>query len=217
VITTPELIDRLVGDAVPVRRLRPPVVRAGLWLVLAAVILGLLASLHGIRSDLFERLHQPIFVVGFAASLATGVLAAIASFIVSLPDRPRGWALLPLPTLFVWASTIGYGCLTDWIAVAPEGLGLGEAARCFLTLLVTSVPLSAAMLAMVRYAAPLRPAAVTMIGGLAVAAITSAALSLFHDIDATVMVLIWNVGAALLVVAFCGIVGRRMFARTGLT
>ena len=69
---TPDLIDALVECATPVRRLRPPLVRAGLWLALAAVILALLAVGHGVRADLVERLHQPVFAVSIAAALATG-------------------------------------------------------------------------------------------------------------------------------------------------
>jgi len=73
---------------------------------------------------------------------------------------------------------------------------LGETVRCFATLLITSVPLSLALLVMLRYAAFLRPTAVSVTGGLAVAAMTSFALSLVHDLDATVMVLVWNLGSA---------------------
>jgi hypothetical protein len=64
---------------------------------------------------------------------------------------------------------------------------------------------------MLRYAAPLRPTAATFMGSLAVAAITATALSLFHIIDATVMVLMWNFGTAILFLGLAGIFGRRMF------
>jgi hypothetical protein len=37
------------------------------------------------------------------------------------------------------------------------------------------------------------------LGGLAVAAVTSFALSLFHDLDATMIILIWNLGSAIVV------------------
>ena len=157
-------------------------------------------------------MQQPVFVVSIAASLATGILAAIASFIVSLPDRSRLWLLLPGPALVVWVSTIGYGCLTDWVSLQPEGIRLGEAARCFATLALTSVPLSLAMLFMLRYAALLRPTTVAAIGSLAVAAITSTALSLFHDLDATVMVLVWNLGVAALIVALGVALGEKTFS-----
>ena len=96
---TPDLIDTLVEYATPVRRLRPPLIRAALWLLFAALVLGLLAVVHGVRPDLAERLQQPIFVIGMFGALATGVLAAIASFKVSLPDGSRWWLLLPVPAL----------------------------------------------------------------------------------------------------------------------
>ena len=62
-----------------------------MWLVFAVFILGLLAVGHGVRADIQQRLQQPIFVLGMAASLVTGVLAAIATFMISLPDRSRLW------------------------------------------------------------------------------------------------------------------------------
>jgi hypothetical protein len=135
---TPDLIDALVECATPVRRLRPPLVRAGLWLGLAGVILALLAIGHGVRTDLAEHLQQPVFVVSIAATLATGILAAVAAFAVSLPDRSQWWLLLPAPALAVWVGTIGYGCLTDWVNIGPDGVHMGDAVRCFATLVLTS-------------------------------------------------------------------------------
>ncbi len=211
-ITTPDLIEALAANATPVRRLRPPLARATGWLSLAAVILALLAISHGARPDLAQRLQQPMFGVSIVASLLTGVLAAMASFLVSLPDRSRGWLLLPLPALVVWISTIGYGCLIDWVDFDAGTLRMGEAARCFATLVLTSVPLSLLMFVMLRHAAPLRPMPVALTGSLAVAAITASALSLFHEFDATVMILMWNLGAAALLVGLGALLGRKMFA-----
>ncbi|MGA7454898.1 MAG: NrsF family protein [Rhodoplanes sp.] len=154
-------------------------------------MLGLLAIFHGVRPDFAERLQQPVFFIGMLGTLATEILAAIASFKVSPPDGSRWWLLLPAPALMLWVSTISYGCLTDWVSMGPNDTRMGEAARCFATLLLTSMPLSIAMLAMLRYAALLRPTEVCTAGGPAVAAITSFALSLFHNLDATIMILVW--------------------------
>jgi hypothetical protein len=210
VTKTPDLIDTLVEDATPVRRLRPPLVRAGLWLAFAATVLGLIAIAHGVRSDFSDCMRQPLFVLGMLGALATGILAAVASFRLSLPDSPRLWIVLPLPALALWVVTIGYGCLTDWVSMGPDGIRLGEAIRCFATLLMTSVPLSIAMLVMLRYTALLRPIEVSVLGGLAIAAVTAFALSLFHDLDATVMILIWNLGSAALIAALGSLFGRSM-------
>ena len=208
-ITTPHLINLLAASAKPVRRLRPPLVRATLWLLLAALVFALLAVGHGLRGDFAQRVSQPAFVIGIVASLVTGILAAVASFSLSLPDRSRAWALLPLPALLLWISTVSYGCLTNWVSIGPDGMRMGEAARCFATLMLTGMPLSIALYVMLRHAAWLRPTAVTVTGGLAVAAMTATALSLFHDLDATVMVLVWNFGVAVVIVGMGWLLGVR--------
>jgi len=212
VITTPDLIESLVAGAKPVRRLRPPVARAALWLLFALAIVSLLAVSHGLRPDLGARLGQPLFVTGLAASLVTGVLAAFAAFIVSLPDRSRIWLLLPAPALALWVSTISYECLTEWVSIRPDGVSLGEAADCFATLVLTSVPLWLAVLLMLRHVALLRSAAAAVAASLAVAATTSTALALFHDMDASVMVLMWNLGTAALLVGLGSAFWERMFS-----
>jgi hypothetical protein len=156
------------------------------------------------------KLRQPTFVVGVAAALITAVLASTASFIASVPGRSRLWLWLPAPAVVVWMSTIGYGCLTDWVSIGPNGMSPGETARCFATLAITGIPLSLAMLLMLRYVARLAPTAIVMTGSLAVAAMTSAALSLFHPLDATVMIVMWNVGVAVVLMVFSGLYGRRL-------
>jgi len=77
-------------------------------------------------------------------------------------------------------------------------------------LVLTSLPLSLAMLMMLRYAALLRPTVTSAMGSLAVAAITATALSLFHTLDATVMILMWNVGTAMVFVGLGSLFGRKM-------
>ena len=211
-ITTPDLIDALAANLAPVRRLRPPVTRAACWLLLAALVLALLAVSQGIRPDLAQRLREPTFILGMSGALLTGVLAAVAAFMLSLPDRSRFCLLLPAPALVLWLSTIGYQCLTNWVSLEPNGIHLGETAQCFATLVLTSLPLSLAMLVMLRYAAPLRPIAVTLTGSLAVAAISATALSLFHELDATVMILMWNLGTAALFVGLGGALGGKVFS-----
>ncbi len=210
---TSDLIASLARDLPPVRRLRPPFVRAAGWLAVAFIVVAFLAVAQGIRQDLAMRLRDPAFALSMASSLLTGVLAALAAFQVSLPDRSRLWLLLPLPALVLWLSNIGYQCLTQWIAIGPEGVTMGEAARCFATLVLTGLPLSLLMLVMLRYTALLRPTAATLMGSLAVAAITASALALFHIIDASAMILMWNLGTAALFVGLSTLFGKGMLRR----
>lgn len=211
---TPDLIDALVDGATPVRRLRPPLVRAALWLLLAALLLVLIVAGHGPRPDIGDRLQQPVFVLSMIAALTTGILAAIASFQISLPDRSRLWLLLPAPAFAVWLSTIGYGCLSDWVSVGSNDNRIGETVGCFATLLLTSVPLSIAMLMMLRYAALVRPTESSAMSGLAIAAITAFSLSLVHDFDASLTILVWNLGVAVLIAGLACLFGRRMLEWT---
>ena len=126
------------------------------------------------RADLLERLQQPDFLASLVAALATGALAGLAAFMISIPGRSAAWILLPLPALAAWISTIGYGCIADWISIGPEGMQWGETARCFATVLLTSLPLGLALLIMLRHAALLRARAVAVTGGVAVAVASEA-------------------------------------------
>ncbi len=209
--TTPELIEALAAAGAPVRRLQAPLARFGHWTLIAGLVLLLLAVLHGVRPDLVQRLREPMFLLGLAGALGTGMSAAMAAFCLSLPDRARHWAWLPAPALLLWLSVIGYGCLTDWIVVAAGEVTWGATARCFATVVLTSVPLAMAMLFMLRHAALLWPTPIAMMGALAIAGVAATALAVLHSIDATLMVLLWNLGMAALIVGVARTFGRRMF------
>lgn len=207
---TSDLIDSLVADARPVKRLRAPVLRAAGWLLFAALILALIAIARGARPDLAHKLGEPLFAAGVTAAMLTGALAAVAAFIASVPGRSRRWLLLPVPALAAWMATIGYGCLTDWVRIGPEGISAGESLRCVATLALAGTPLSLVMLVMLRHVACLAPAPVAMTASLAVAALTAAALSMFHPIDASAMILIWNAGPAALFCVAGALCGPRL-------
>ena len=208
--TTPQLIDSLVRDLAPVRRLRRPALRSALWLGLAALVIALAAIVHGLRPDLAAQVAQADFLAPFGLALATGILAALAAFMASLPDRSRWWLLLPVPTLLLWLATLGQQCLTDWVATTPDGGTMpGITAKCFATLVLTGLPLQIGLMAMLRHAARLRPYLVTIVGGLAVAALTAAALRWMNEPDATLLVLVWNLAVAGAIVALLRHVGPK--------
>lgn len=211
---TSDLIRSLASNATPVRRLRPPLLRAIFWLALAAAIMALLTISHGLRPQFVEHMQTPMFATNMVASLLTGILATIATFFVSLPDRSRLWLLLPAPPLLVWLATIGYQCFNGWVPMPPGAVTMEAASNCLATLILTSLPLSLLMLVMLRYTAALRPTSVILMGSLAVSAITSTALSMFHPLDATAMILGWNFGTAVLFLAGAALFSRRITHKT---
>ena len=95
--TTGKLIERLVAEAKPVKRLKPPAIRAALRLVgvmaAAAIAVLFFSDLEAFR----RRIADPALMLELAATFATGAAAVLAAFNLSLPDRSRAWALLPLP------------------------------------------------------------------------------------------------------------------------
>ena len=209
-ITTPDLIESLVARAEPVRRLRPPLARAAVWLLFAGLMLVLMVAIKGLRPDLGLSLRQPGFATDVAAALATGILAAVAAFIVSLPDRSRLWLWLPVPALLVWIVNIGHSCLTTWVDLQP-GMHLGDETGCVAALVLTGTPLALTLLLMLRHTALFNPTPVAIVGSLAVAGITASLLPLFHNHDASVLILVWNLGIAALLTAAGGAFGRRVF------
>ena len=86
---------------------------------------------------------------------------------------------------------------------------IGETARCFATVLVMSLPLSLALFAMLRHGAPLREGTEALTGSLAVAAMSATAMSVFHSLDASAMILIWNLGTAGVIVVLGGSLGQK--------
>ena len=210
---TPDLIQALAARIRPVKPLASPGRRLCGWLLLAVAVAGLLAMGQGVRADLADELRKPWFVLALGAALATGVLAAAGCLVASLPDHSRRWLWLPALPAAVWVSTLSYGCLASWVSLDPASLEWREALTCLSTLLLTSVPLSLALFVLLRHAARLRPAPVTMTAGLAVSAITSATMSVVHQIDASVMVLAWNLGFAAILVAFDAAAGRWVLSR----
>ena len=208
---TDDLIAQLAAEVRPVRPLRPPLLRALFWLAIAVVVIGVVVTVVGIRPDFMEEMGETHYQLEWAGALLTGVLSAIAAFHVSLPDRPRAWALLPLPGLAFWLFSIGYGCMTDWVRLGPQGFAFGTSFFCFRSILLISLPLSVALLVMLRFAGSVRPVATIASAMLAASALSACGVSMFHGDEATLMVLVWHGGAVALLVGLGTLLNRRLF------
>jgi hypothetical protein len=133
-------------------------------------------------------------------SILTAVLAAVAAFELSLPDRSPKWALLPVPAALLWVGASGLGCLRDWFVPGTHDASLSEAKTCFFFILALSIPLSVLLVAMLRRAHSLWPNLTGAMGGLAVAGASATVLNLFHPYDAAATDLIVHVGAVVIVI-----------------
>lgn len=205
------LIDDLGADLRAVHRLDPPLRRAAAWLALVAatgLALAAVADLPGLARRLADG---PDLLLAVMGSATTAVLAAVAAFQLSLPDRhPAAWVLLPAPALGLWIVAAGAGCGRDWVVPHTHPATLHEARTCFAFIVGLSVPLSAAMVLMIRRACPIRPGLASAAGGLATAAAAATLLTLVHPTDASAADLAVHAGAVALVVGLNRALGGRL-------
>jgi hypothetical protein len=200
------LIDNLTRTAQPVRVLLPPRARAAIWLTVALPYIALVVYVVAPRPDLVEKLAQSRYLLEQAAALATGIAAATAAFATTIPGYSRRVVLLPLVPLAVWLGSLGQGCLQDWLQFGPSGLAFRPDWFCFPAIVLVGAAPAIAMAMMLRRGAPLAPYVSTALGGLAAAGLGNFGLRLFHMQDASLMVLVWQVGsvAVLTIAAACG-------------
>jgi len=207
-VKTDDLIARLVADSEPVRRLPPPALRTALWLAVALPCVAAIVLLATPRPDLAQKLADGRFQTEQIAAFATALAAAFAAFSAVVPGRPRWPLLLPLLPLGVWLASLGQGCAQILLRAGPEGLRIGWDPVCVPAIaLVGAVP-AAAIVVMLRRGAPVLPGAAVALGALAAAAVGNFGLRLFHDQDASLMVLVWQFGTVALLTALAGCAGR---------
>jgi hypothetical protein len=204
-----QLIGALAANLRPVRPLPPPALRTLLWLMLVAAVAAALATF----SDLAVMWHRItatsdmwLAVLGSIATMAT---AAFAAFELSLPDRSRAWALLPLPAAALWVGASGLGCMRAYVLPGTHVAALGEARDCLLFIIGLSVPLSATLIVMLRRAYSLAPPLTAAMAGLGSAAAAATSLNFFHPFDATATDLAVHAVAVAIVVAAAWAFGTR--------
>jgi hypothetical protein len=205
-----QLVQALGADLTPVRRLAPPAQRALLWLVTVAAVAIALASVSNLAAMGHRFAAAPDLGVAAAGSMLTAVLAAVAAFELSLPDRKPVWALLPLPAAALWICASGIGCLRQWVVADTHPASLGESENCLLFIFGLSIPLSILLIVMLRRGCSLRPNLTAVVGGLACASAAASLLNFIHPYDATASDLAIHAFAVGLVVLVSRIFGGRL-------
>lgn len=206
------LIQDLAADLRPVRRLQPPGLRALAWLAAVGASAAALAAVSNLGAVRDRLMAVPDMWLALAGSAATAVLAAVAAFQLSLPDRRPAWALLPLPAAALWFAASGLGCLRNWALPGVHPASPSATVDCLAFILGLSVPLSALLVLMLRRAATLQPGLTAAMAGLASAAGAATLLTVVHPFDASGVDLAVHVGAVLAVVAANRALGGRLLA-----
>ena len=173
----------LADDLTPVRRLVPAGLRVLIWLAVVGVVACALATVSDVGTLIRRLTVVPEMWLAVTGSILTAVLAAIAAFQLSLPDRKASWALLPLPAVLLWIGASGVGCLRSWTGAETYAGPDVHSQNCLFFILGISLPLSLLLFVMLRRGFSLRPNLTAIIGGLACAATAAALLNLFHPYD----------------------------------
>jgi hypothetical protein len=182
---TDTLIDRLAGGLQPVKRLPPPWRRAAAWLIavtmLSVVLIGGFSHFH----IFMDRFRDPKLQLEMVGTLVTGILAVVAAFELSLPDRTLRWAFLPLPSFGLWLGSSGYSCWETYRGQGPITIHPYETPRCLAWIIAFGVPLGISLFILLRRSHPLAPAPVAAMAGLGAASIAAFLLQFFHPFDVT--------------------------------
>ena len=213
---THDLIDQLAARARPVRRLASPMRRTALWTFAASLVIGLVALAYGPRPDFIEALADGPTLLEWTASIVTGLLAAYATFQISVPGRSPSWAWMPVPALLAWLFAVAWGCAADFARLGSDAFAMQYGSwECAVAITATGVPLGLVMLLLVRHAGVVRPAATAMLAALSAAALSAAGVSLYHHGESALMVLTWHVGAVALLSLLSLAFGRSLLGWIG--
>jgi hypothetical protein len=204
---THALIRRLADDVERVTPLPSPWRRASIWLGFAVAYVALIVFAFGLREDISEKLFDSRFIVEELAAIATALAAAFAAFWATVPGRSRWPLFLPALPLAVWLGSLGQGCVQAWQASGLAGPAFEIDLMCLPKIALIGLLPAAVMAIMIRRGAPLYPHVAVALGGLAAAALGNVGLRLFHTVDASLMVLVWQFGSVALLAALAGLSG----------
>ncbi len=204
---TDDLIQTLARDAY-VQRLPHPGWRAMIWLAISTAYVAGFVAVMGLRPDIAAKLAEPSFLVEIGAAYMTSMMAAAAAFCAGCPGRPLWERFAPLPFLVLWLASLGEGCWRDWVRSGSDGLTLQPDLLCFSMILAVSIVPTLVIFIMIRRAAPIAPVTTTALATLAAAALAAAALRLFHEQDASIMILVWQFGSVAVLAGLGALFGQ---------
>ncbi len=205
---TEQLIAILSRDLAPVRPIAPVGRRVLLWLALSLPAAALVTWHAGLRPDLAARLIEPHFLLTEAAALLTALTGAYAALCAGLPDQPRWKLWLPLAPFALWLATLGQQCWDSFLRLGPAGLTLTTDTMCLPAIAEGGLVPAIVIVILLRRGGWFRASHACLCGGLAAAALGTAALNLYHIEDAAIMVIVWQLGAVALFSLIAALLGR---------
>ena len=205
------LVDRLVLELTPVRRLWPPGVRLTLWMLLEAGVLLLLMH-HFYRPDLAQRLRDPWYLLGVAGFAGCGAIAAAFALRAAIPGRETGKIeLLLLVSLLVGSVLLLFHNPTDEHVQLDKFIRSGV--LCVKWMSIYAVVPWVALLWATSRGAPMSPTAGGALAGAAAFLFSFALMRIDCPSDERLHLLTWHLLPALIGIALSAGLGMLLLRR----
>lgn len=206
-----ELVERIVAQLRPVRRLWPVRTRLSLWIALEAGVLFLLIR-TGYRSDLAEQLKNPWYFFGVGGFAVAGVMSAAFALRSAIPGREPGAREIGALAMLAGASALLL--LKEPLNTSvPLASFIGIGLRCALEIAIfASIP-CVALLWAVRRGAPLAAGLDGALIGAGAFLFSFALMRVRCPLDEELHLLVWHLLPALAGIALAACVGTVLFRR----
>jgi hypothetical protein len=183
-VKTDLLIVELARDLRPVRPLSSPSLRLSRWLAAVLAVAALGIWLLGPRADLASAIGNTVYDARFVLTVAAGMFAGAAAFVLSVPaaEHYRAQRIIPFAFAIAWTLLLG-------VLLAGGGRGVERLLAfpvnwpCGYKILVFSVIFGGALLIALRRAAPLEITWTAALAALSSTALAAAATQLICPVD----------------------------------
>ncbi|PHS73923.1 MAG: hypothetical protein COB59_12535 [Rhodospirillaceae bacterium] len=212
---TDNLIAQLAGGLEPVKRMSHPGVRMLGWIALALPVSLFLGAMLEDQNILFalERIQDPSLLTELIAIFATALTAGYAALCCAQPGRSTKAWMLPVFPFIAWLYLIGENCLSLYEQIGPDQFSFAPIWACFPAIATTGFAPALVMVILLRRGVLGQPTISAALAALAAAALGAVGLRLYHEPDATVMLLMWELIATITLMALTSLVFGYIYRR----
>ena len=190
---TDQLIERLVAEASPVRRLVDPRRRAAIWTAVALVCVALGVAHYGVRRDIGEAMSFVPFLLRLPLIAATMWLSVVTALRLSIPGADqRAWTRW-WPLLLLGALVAVSAAELTLVGIAGEAGSPLRAWGCVRKLTFVGALPALGAIVLIRRAAPLDPLWTALLGLVAAGAAGALTSELACPVRLPMHVMLWHV------------------------
>jgi hypothetical protein len=205
---TDKLIERLSGEARPVRPQLPPFARSLMILVPLLAVMIPAIVMRGDTASVMQQMANPVFTLGLVASLATGLIAIVAALYISVPGRAGNWAWAPVIPALAWFSAGFWECATYVSRNGIHDYDVLASLNCFMFIGLTGTAIALLLFAVLRNSVVGNLFSITALCGLGAATLGNTLLTFFHPPGTNPVDFITHLTAVTALVTYMATLGR---------